>query len=579
MARVFGQTQGLKQGELRRLDNLYRRRLPVAELMLAEQALALTRLSADLGRQVGLVVDRRGEVEAVIVGGSEDLPDPEIARLRIGATRLAGYSLIHTRLGEGGLAPADLTGLARRRWDLIAVVPVKPDGLPGPVEAAHLLPAPVDGQDIRRLPPFPAGHPPEDLARLVRSLEEELDRLAPKRAAAKDGAALLIGVTTGARDEAEERLDELDELATSAGLEVRGRVVQRRARLDPRTVLGPGKRSEVLTLAFRVGASVLVFDHDLTPGQAHALALFTASDLKVIDRTQLILDIFAQRAMSREGKLQVEMAQLKYLMPRLQSRDDGLSRLTGGIGGRGPGETRLEIDRRRVRERLHRLERDLREIGRQRERRRNRRVAGGLPILSIVGYTNAGKSTLLNALTGSAVLAEDRLFATLDPTSRRLRFPREREVIITDTVGFIRDLPDDLKAAFAATLEELNQADLLLHVADAANPQVEEQIAAVERIVDDLGLGAVTRLVVLNKQDAADPDRLAALMRRHDAVAVSALDRASLPPLLLRLESMVEGMALPADPPADLGGDPADLDESAAADDGADPADSASEPA
>ncbi|MFZ5587296.1 MAG: GTPase HflX [Thermodesulfobacteriota bacterium] len=560
MARVFGHTQGLKQSELRRLDNLHRRRLPPADLILAEQASALTRLSAELGRQVGLVADRRGEVEAVVVGGPEDLPYPDLARPRTGPTRLSGYTLLHTRLDGGGLAPADLTGLARRRWDLVAVLPVKPDGLPGPIEAAHLLPAPVDGQDIRRLPPFPAGHPPEDLARLVRSLEEELDRLAPARAAAKDGAALLVGVTTGARETAEERLDELAELAVSAGLEVRGRVLQRRARLDPRTVLGPGKLGEVLTLAFRLGASVLVFDHDLTPGQAHALALFTASDLKIIDRTQLILDIFAQRAMSREGKLQVEMAQLKYLMPRLQSRDDGLSRLTGGIGGRGPGETRLEIDRRRVRERLHRLERELKEIGRQRERRRNRRVAGGLPILSIVGYTNAGKSTLLNALTGSEVLAEDRLFATLDPTSRRLRFPREREVIITDTVGFIRDLPDDLRAAFAATLEELNQADLLLHVADAANPQVEDQIAAVERIVEDLGLGAVPRLVVLNKQDAADPDHLAALVRRHQAVAVSALDRSTLPPLLLRLESMVEGMA-PTAPALDgAPGSPADPD-------------------
>ncbi|MCA1988333.1 MAG: GTPase HflX, partial [Desulfarculus sp.] len=256
------------------------------------------------------------------------------------------------------------------------------------------------------------------------------------------------------------------------------------------------------------------------------------------------------RAQSREGKLQVEMAQLKYLMPRLQSRDDGLSRLTGGIGGRGPGETRLEIDRRRVRERLNRLEREIKEVGRQRARRRQRRQAGGLPILSIGGYTHAGKSTLRNALTRSEVLAEDRLFATLDPTSRRLRFPREREVIITDTVGFIRDLPPDLRAAFAATLEELTQADLLLHVADASNPQVEDQIAAVERIIEELELGAVPCLLVLNKMDLTPPARLEALLNRHGGIAVSALEPKSLPALLERLEGMVEGMAPPIPPPA-----------------------------
>lgn len=550
MPGVFGQTQGLKQSELKRLDNLYRRRLPPESLILPEQALALTRLSADLGRQVGLVLTRAGEVALVVVGGPESLPTPDLSRLRTGRTRLSGYSLIHTRLDGGGLAPRDFTELVRRRYDLIAVLPVAGDGLPGPMELAHLLPQAQDGQDHRRLPPFPAGHPPEDFSRLVRSLEEELDRVAPAQATAKDGAALLISVTTGAREEAEDRLDELAELAQSAGLEVRGRLLQRRAKLDPRTLLGPGKLAEALALAFRLGASVLVFEQDLSPHQAHALALATDSDLKIIDRTQLILDIFAQRAQSREGKLQVEMAQLKYLMPRLQSRDDALSRLTGGIGGRGPGETRLEIDRRRVRERLNRLEREIKEVGRQRARRRQRRQAGGLPILSIVGYTNAGKSTLLNALTRSEVLAEDRLFATLDPTSRRLRFPREREVIITDTVGFIRDLPPDLRAAFAATLEELTQADLLLHVADAANPQVEDQIAAVERIIEELELGQVPCLLVLNKRDLTPPLRLEALLNRHGGIAVSALEPASLPALLERLEGMVEGMAPPAPLPA-----------------------------
>ncbi|MBI5523522.1 MAG: GTPase HflX [Desulfarculus sp.] len=545
MAKVFGFTQGLKTSQIRRLDNLYRRKLPPAQLILPEQALALARLSAELGRQIGLVASRRGEVVSVMVGGPEDLPPPDLARLRRGRTRLAGYYLVHTRLGPGGLSPWDFTELVRRRWDLVAVLGVEQEGLPGLMQAAHLLPQPVDGQDYRRLPAFAPGQPPEDFERLVRSLEEELARLSPPQALGKDGAAILLSVTTGPRAEAEERLDELAELARSAGLEPRERVIQRRQRLDPRTLLGPGKLAEVLALAFRAGAQVLLFDQELSPSQAHALALATSSDLKVLDRTQLILDIFAQRAKSSEGKLQVEMAQMRYLMPRLSMRDDGLSRLTGGIGGRGPGETRLEIDRRRVRERLHRLERELGQMGRQRARRRGRRQSLGLPIISIVGYTNAGKSTLLNALTNSEVAAEDRLFATLDPTSRRLRFPKEREVIITDTVGFIRDLPAELKLAFAATLEELDQADLLLHLADAANPQVEAQIEAVDNLLDELGLTQTPRLLVLNKMDLAPFDRRVKLTRRHHAVAISALDARTLPSLLTRLEEMVEGLASP----------------------------------
>ncbi|MGD9124070.1 MAG: GTPase HflX [Desulfarculaceae bacterium] len=500
--------------------------------------MALSRLSQELGRRLGLVGSRRGEVVRILVGGPQSLPEPDLTRLRRGRSRLAGYFLLQTVLGEQKPGRKDLARLVRRRWDLLASLEVGPDGLPGLIHVAHLLPQPVGGQDLRQLQPFAPGHPPEDLARLVRSLEEELARLAPLRRVKDAGEALLISVTKGPRAEAEERLDELADLARSAGLRVLGRVIQRRRQIDPRTLLGPGKLEEVLLLALRRNAQVLVFDQELTPSQAQSLAAATGQELKFLDRTQLILDIFAQQASTREGKLQVEMAQLRYLMPRLGGRDDGLSRLTGGIGGRGPGETRLEIDRRRVRQRLHRLSRELEEVGRQRQRRRARRGEGGLPVLSIVGYTNAGKSTLLNALTGSKVLCRNRLFATLDPTTRRLRFPREREVIITDTVGFIRDLPAELRRAFAATLEELHQADLLLHLADAANPQVELQIQAVEAILNDLGLGRIPCLLVLNKMDRADSKTLARLQRRFQAVPICALDPATLSPLLERMQKM-----------------------------------------
>jgi GTP-binding protein HflX len=341
---------------------------------------------------------------------------------------------------------------------------------------------------------------------MIQALEEEFERVSGV-AIATDGRdrALLVVVDLKRRSlpSQHSRIDELQELCRTAGVRVRGVVEQRRPEADPKTMIGRGKLEEVLIRAMQVDANVLIFDPDLTPGQAHAIADFT--DLRVIDRTMLILDIFAQRAKSRDGKLQVELAQLRYRLPRLHEKNTMMSRLTGGIGGRGPGETKLEENRRRARERINRLEREIEHYGHQRAGRRSKRGARGLPVVAIVGYTNAGKSTLLNTLTNSEVLAEDKLFATLDPTTRRLRFPREREIIIADTVGFIRDLPQDLAQAFRATLEELAEADLLLHLVDAADPDHENQIAAVEKILTDLGLAETPRIMVMNKLDLLPP--------------------------------------------------------------------------
>ena len=264
------------------------------------------------------------------------------------------------------------------------------------------------------------------------------------------------------------------------------------------------------------------------------------TEMKVVDRTQIILDIFAQRAHSREGKLQVELAQLKYLLPRLVTKNTAMSRLTGGIGGRGPGETKLEINRRRVRDRIHRLEREQLQIEKAREQRRGKRGKMGLPIISIVGYTNAGKSTLLNTLTKSSVFTEDRLFATLDTKSSRLRFPRDTEAIITDTVGFIRDLPRDLFAAFRATLDELHEADILLHVIDISNPNFESHIAAVEKILEELAIIGRPTIRVFNKADRfCDKAMLQNLCQRFCAIAISALNAETLPPLAEKMEAMV----------------------------------------
>ncbi len=290
----------------------------------------------------------------------------------------------------------------------------------------------------------------------------------------------------------------------------------------------------------QLGADAIIFDCELQPAQVRAISEVT--DLKVIDRSQLILDIFAQRAQSHEGKIQVELAQLKYILPRLVvGQNSAFSRLAGGIGGRGPGETKLETDRRRVRDRIHRLETELAAQRTRREQRRKERLRHGVPIISIVGYTNAGKSTLLNALTASQVLAEERMFATLDPTTRRLRLPREQEVIINDTVGFIRDLPPDLLAAFRSTLEEIAGSCLLIHLVDAANPRSRQQIDSVDRILRELGFDQIPRLLVFNKSDMVDAATVEAIMRicraeaGSDCLAISALSPRTLEPLLRRI--------------------------------------------
>jgi GTP-binding protein HflX len=355
--------------------------------------------------------------------------------------------------------------------------------------------------------------------------------------------ALLISVTGLPHAEAVDSIDELKELARTAGVEILDTVIQRPRQFNPRFLMGEGKMREVVIRALRLGATLLVFDQELTPAQVRSISAMT--ELKVIDRSQLILDIFARRARSLDGKVQVELAQLKYLLPRLTGKGVQMSRLMGGIGGRGPGETKLEIDRRRIRDRIARLERELVELSRDRYQRRQKRIKAGLPIVSIVGYTNAGKSTLLNTLTRSAVFTENLLFATLDTSTRRLRFPREREVIITDTVGFIRSLPKSLMGAFKATLEELQDADLLLHLVDCANPRFEEQISQVEQILAELDLAEKPRLLVFNKADQLpemkqkDPlafMKVKHLARRLDAITIAARDKGSIEPLLAQME-------------------------------------------
>jgi GTP-binding protein HflX len=447
---------------------------------------------------------------------------------------------IHTSLREEGLSRDDLTDLVLLRLDAMVRLVVAEDGLPGLAHIASLRPASRDqGQGntgVEQLEPVLPARLDLDFQEWIRNLEEDLARSVGAREIGEGERAILVSVSAGrSPEELETHVDELRDLADSAGVQVVDAILQQRRSVDSKTVVGRGKLQELAILAFQSDADLVIFDQNLTPTQARNLS--EHMELRVIDRTQLILDIFAQHATTRDGKLQVELAQLRYRLPRLAQRADlSLSRLAGGIGGRGPGESKLEVDRRRVRDRIARLERELHKLEGQRQKRRRQRFRRELPVLSIVGYTNAGKSTLLRALTKTEVLVEDKMFATLDPVSRRLRFPRDREVIITDTVGFIRDLPDELVNAFRATLEELREATLFLHVVDSSAPDLDRRIESVRSVIEQIGLDDTRELLVFNQIDRLPDGAGRALAERYGAVAVSALERLGLRELLERSE-------------------------------------------
>jgi len=527
---VTGNTQGLKASEIKALERLYRRRVAPTEIVSSELAQQLALQAAELHRQVGVLIDRRGAIQHVMVGDASKITLPDFGRIRGGAGRFRGLRLVHTHLRNEALTRDDMTDLALLRLDAVAAIAVDAAGRAGKLYIGHMVP---DGP-AKELPAEQATAPRTNFLELITQLEQQFGRA--HRIASTDvgkDRALLVHVELGRAKDSEARIAELKELCRTAGVKVLDVLVQRRPEADPKFLVGRGKLDEILLRAMQLGAEVVIFDPDLSPGQARAIS--EATELKVLDRTMLILDIFAQHATSRDGKLQVELAQLRYALPRLIEKNTMMSRLTGGIGGRGPGETKLEINRRRARDRINLLEKRLDAIADDRRLRRKQRERRDLPIIAICGYTNAGKSTLLNAITNGDALAADKLFATLDPISRRLRFPHEREVIITDTVGFIRDLPEELIAAFKATLEEMEDADLLVHVVDASDPDREQEIRAVEGILADLGLGEKPRILVWNKADrleTADADYLA----RHGGFVTSALDRATLGPLLMGIE-------------------------------------------
>jgi len=406
-------------------------------------------------------------------------------------------------------------------------------GLPETIHIVHLLPYGKENQVESISSNFYSLK--LNFKEFITNLEEEMDRARSLNTLDQRERAILISVSTAPKYILEEQMEELEELAESADVIVIDKIIQRVKQINPKYLLGEGKLRELIIRAMDMGATLLVFDQNLTPSQIRAITDMT--ELKVIDRSQLILDIFAKRAYTRDGKVQVELAQLKYMLPRLTGKGTAMSRLAGGIGGRGPGETKLEIDRRRIKERIHHLENELKKLTLARLQRKKRRKELSIPIVSIIGYTNAGKSTLLNALTKSSVFVEDKMFATLDTSSRRLKFPEEKEIIITDTVGFIRDLPQDLVAAFKATLEELEDAALLIHLVDISNPQFEGHIEAVNRILKELGLETKPVILVFNKIDKLSPFEVEQICSRYNAIGISALDKKTLIPLIEEIKN------------------------------------------
>ncbi len=548
MPEIVGNTAGLSPDGRKSLERIYRRRVPLENITTVELVRSLCDASRETKRQVGALVHRSGAVEWVVVGTATGLMLPDIGRLRAAQGRFRALRLIHTHLYGEPLTHDDLVDLTRLRLDLVCAVQVSPSFDPRAITWAYNMPRRAEGKDAdgkaqpgyEVVGPQPYGRPLPDFGELIASLEAEFSKQSRVHEVHQERAILVhAGLKSGggAMLRAQASMRELESLALTAGVSVVDRIVQLRDRIDPKLVMGKGKLEDVVMRAIDQDAEVLIFDQDLSPAQASGIAAHT--DLHVIDRTQLILDIFAQRAETRDGKLQVELAQLKYRLPRLSQKDDSLSRLTGGIGGRGPGETTLEIGRRRARERVTRLERELQQLARQRVERRRKRSKGDDPVIAIVGYTNAGKSTLLNTLTGAGVLAEDKLFATLDTRARRLHLPSGRFAVLTDTVGFIRNMPKDLFAAFRATFEEAADADLLVEVVDASSPELDEHTETTADLLRQLQLDAIPRLVVSNKVDLLSEDERRAVEQNPRGVGICARNKSSTTALLQRIEQML----------------------------------------
>ncbi len=498
---INGNIQSIKDRLLNELEELFDKKYGSRELVPVELAETIARISHEINREISVLINRRGIVVDISIGDSGTVSLPQLDSRR-GKTRLSAIRCIHTHPGGSGmLSQVDISTLQKLRLDVMLAMGIS-EGQPGEIYAGCLSAE----NDVDVYGPFTLGEP---RLNYIYKIIEELDASAREdiyENEEKAEKAILVGLETNqsrlesvSLKDAEDSLDELEELAETAGAVVIDKILQRKQSQDSTYYVGKGKIEELSLLCQARDVQLLIFDDELSGAQIRNIEEETG--VRVIDRTTLILDIFAQRAISKEGKLQVELAQLKYKLPRLIGLGTELSRLGGGIGTRGPGEKKLEVDRRHIRRRITSLERELDQLEKRRDFLRSARSKNNVPVIAIVGYTNAGKSTLMNRLCGASVFVEDKLFATLDPSARKLTLADGREAVLIDTVGFIRKLPHDLVEAFKSTLEEAVHADMLLHVVDASNENAAMQISVVEGLLEELGAASKSTVLVLNKQD------------------------------------------------------------------------------
>ena len=529
---IHGNITGIRESVLEELEKLYDAQFE-RDMFLPDRLLnILVRHTDALNRELLVYLGRDGEVLEIAVGNIGSIALPEL-HLRRNLDRLSGFRCIHTHPGgDARLSSVDLQALRLLRFDSMCAVGVQ-DGRCSGISAAFLGELEYDNFSINILGPVKPGRIPQEKWMHEIELAEDRVRKAIEKGGIVEEAEKVMLIST----DSEDSLEELAGLAETAGAMVITRVMQNRQKPDPATYIGSGKAEELGLACQALEIDLAIFDDELTGAQQRNLE--NALGVRVIDRTALILDIFAQRAQSSEGKLQVELAQMKYRLPRLAGQGTVLSRLGGGIGTRGPGETQLEVDRRRIRKRIDDLERELKEIKNRRDLRRARREKDGQTTVALVGYTNAGKSTLLNALAGSDVLVEDKLFATLDTVMRNVDLPENRSCLVVDTVGFIRKLPHQLVQAFRSTLEEAIFADLLVVVSDMSSPYYAQQRATVFEVLNDLGASDRPILEVLNKADAIKPGTV---MEPADAILISAKEGRGLETLKAEIARRVAAM-------------------------------------
>lgn len=559
---IYGKYKGLKSNQLRQLKKLYHQKLPGDTIVTPEFAQRLAAISTEIDLPVCVYLNRRGQVIRVGIGNARQTQIPPLELPRYGAKRLSGIRCIATKLSADPPKESSLTAMVRQRLDALAVIVLtgtgkfkRGGGATGYVKntyLAHLLPqseAVLSQQQYWSVSEAMSldALSQQDLLELVENLEAEFEREYTAQQVDVDrDLVILVGLQLERTEKAEfeARLQELMGLVDTAGGEVLEVVRQKRSQPHPKTTIGEGKVREIALRVQTLGANLVAFDRSLSPAQIRNLE--SQFGVRVVDRTEVILDIFAQRAQSRAGKLQVELAQLEYMLPRLVGRGRAMSRLGGGIGTRGPGETKLETERRSIQKRIARLQQEVTELQAQRSRMRKQRQKQDVPSVAIVGYTNAGKSTLINALTNSEVYVANQLFATLDPTTRRLSIPdadtgEPQNILLTDTVGFIQELPPPLVDAFRATLEEVTEADALLHLVDLSHPNWKNQVRSVMEILGEMPIAPGPILLVFNKLDRVNSQSLNEAKEEFPlALFVSASDRLGLETLRQKLSLLVD---------------------------------------